>query len=99
MQARARRFTTRYFILLVAKAETPYSRIGFIITRKVEPGAVKRNRLRRRLREIFRLNCTKLTKKIDLVIIARQGATLREFSDVHDEILSSLAKGGHLVLR
>ncbi len=95
VQAKGTRVSSRHFIFLIAAADSTQSRIGFIITRKAEPSSVRRNRMRRRLREIFRNNRQKLTKKIDLVIIARKGAAQREYGEIREEVLGVLSRGGY----
>jgi len=50
-----------------------YSRLGLIVAKKVERRAVKRNRAKRILREIFRMNQRdEKTIKLDLVIRLRR---------------------------
>lgn len=48
-------------------------RLGLTVSRKVG-GAVVRNRVKRRVREWFRLSRAQLSAGVDLVVIARRGA-------------------------
>jgi ribonuclease P protein component len=52
----------------------PYSRLGIVVGRKYG-GAVQRNRIKRLLREAFRLNRERLPAGVDLVCAPRAGGT------------------------
>ena len=61
-------------------------RIGITITKKVDKRAARRNRLRRRLKECFRLIRPKLQgQPMDLVLVAKSGACEKDFSQVRSE--------------
>ena len=55
------------------------TRLGLTVSSKVG-NAVLRNRIRRRLRELFRAQKSSLPKGIDLVLIARQAAAEADFA-------------------
>ncbi len=60
-------------IIYTRESDLPYPRLGLSVSRKFGP-AVHRNRLRRLIREAFRLTTSELPGGIDLVIIPRSGA-------------------------
>jgi ribonuclease P protein component len=69
-----RRIQNEHFIAIFSPSQHGRSRIGLTVTRKVGP-AVKRNRIKRLVREHFRLNRHHLAGHWDINIIAkRQGA-------------------------
>lgn len=68
--SQARRFSTRYFILLVQNTNHPPPRIGLTVSRKTG-NAVVRSRIKRVIREFFRLQRSCLTPNIHCVIIAK----------------------------
>ncbi len=61
-------------------------RIGVVTSRRVG-GAVQRNLVRRRLREIFRASRTRISDGLWLVVSAKHGAAEAGFSELRDEWL------------
>ncbi len=61
----------RHFIAVVAKSPFERTRLGVTVSRKVGP-AVTRNRIKRYLREHFRLNKHDIKGKLDINIIAKK---------------------------
>ncbi len=76
-------------------AELP-ARIGFITSRRVG-GAVVRNRVRRRLRELVRHSRPVLRPGIWIVLIARQHASRASFDALRDEWNRLAERAGILV--
>ena len=76
------------FMLLsvLPPAASGAARIGIITSRRVG-GAVERNRVRRRLREIVRAELAHLLPGAWLVIVARQRAGGAEFAELREEWL------------
>ena len=75
---------------------TGHPRVGLIVP-KFQSSAVARNRLRRRLREIWRQELQSHQPAWDLVIKARREAYAASFSDLRDELLAwqrSVARAG-----
>ena len=61
------------FTVYAAKRETGDARLGITVSRRVSTKAVRRNRLKRRVRESFRYHKQPLVG-LDLVVIARPDA-------------------------
>ena len=57
----------RYVQVVSTPAQQTSGRVGYVISRKVMPRAVDRNRLKRRLREFLR-NAGSPVRKLDVVI-------------------------------
>ena len=76
-----------------------HNRVGYTVSTKLGH-AVVRNRVRRRLREIYRLNSSQLKTGWDIVIVARSRCVGAEYSrmDAAIEKYGPL-KGGWLALK
>lgn len=59
--------------------------MGLVVSKKSIPGAVERNRIKRVLREIFRLNKT-LFGSTDVVFVAKKGSEKLDYSLAMKEI-------------
>ena len=70
-----------------------YNRLGFTVTSKVGK-AVTRNRVRRRLRAIYRLHEGGLNPGFDIVIVARTRAASATYQKLEAETLAACRKLG-----
>lgn len=68
------------------------SRFAIMISTKVSKSAVKRNRLRRQIREIIRLNLPKIKGGLDFTFIVRPEAKGANYQALEKVILSGLKK-------
>jgi ribonuclease P protein component len=82
-----------------ARAESDDSgltRIGFSVSRRVG-GAVVRNRVKRRLRELMRRKLARIAPGYDLVITARPGAADARMETLEQEVARLLARARLLI--
>ncbi len=79
--SRGKSLVTRYFVIYYLPQKLGYHRIGFTVSRKIG-GAVVRNRVRRRLKEMFRLISPGLPRSADIVIVARGQAKAGNFAQM-----------------
>ena len=77
------------------KDGSPLRRLG-LITSGTLGTAVKRNRLKRRLRELFRLNKHRLAPGIDVIFMPRKPAISLDFAELEKVALSLFSKAGAL---
>ena len=84
-----------YFAVYCRQTRRPYSRLG--ITTGVKLGkAVKRNFVRRRIRELYRTNEDKLLPGFDIVVVARTRAIQGRSADLERSFLKLMKKLGIL---
>lgn len=74
------------------------SRFCFVVSNKVHKKAVYRNRLRRRIREVVRLNRESLKGHYDVVVLAKPNKEIlaRTYQELREEILYVFRKTGML---
>ena len=83
-QAQGKRLYTRHFGVTLAPPAAAVPRLGVVVTKRLGK-AVKRNRVKRLLREFFRRHHTELPA-VDLVIMAKKGAEALEYQQVEAEL-------------
>ena len=91
LYSKGRNAALPYFAVYCRKTGRPYSRLG--LTTGVKLGnAVKRNRVRRRMRELYRTNESKLRPGYDIVMVARTRAIFARYSDLESSFLRLMKK-------
>jgi ribonuclease P protein component len=79
--AQAKKRHGPHLLFLARENGSGHSRIGLTVSRKVG-GAVERNRIKRLLRDSFRRIKQDIHPSLDLVVIARKGATELDYLTV-----------------
>ncbi len=91
IQRQGRRCHSQHFTFLFRRNQLGLSRLGITASRKVG-SAVKRNRIKRLLREFFRLNKASLGCFGDILLIVRKGIPDLSYQEVKielDELLTT----------
>ena len=84
-----------YLVLYARPNRLTTNRMGITVGKKLGK-AVIRNRVRRRLREIYRRNEAQFTPGWDIVVVARSRCVGADFSKMENAYLSLAAKAGLL---
>lgn len=83
--------------LIIARNDAGIPRLGLAVSRKVG-GAVARNRVKRRLREIFRRERGLLPEPLDIVVVPQAGVDRLTFAELREQFLRAVGqwrpKGG-----
>lgn len=85
-------FFSFYFRLKYLANNQELSRFGIVVSTKVSKRANKRNRIKRQIREIIRLNKTKIKFGYDLIIFVKNSALNQKYQDLERDLGSILAK-------
>ncbi len=93
--AQGRRYIGRHMVLWLREGPDSAGRLGVVSSRRIG-GAVKRNRTRRRLRELFRLNRWRLSGMADVVIVARTGCAEAPWAELNAEFVALARRAGLL---
>ena len=87
-----------YFVMYARRNRSDINRIGITAGKKLGH-AVGRNRIRRRLREIYRLNEDKFAPGWDIVVVARSRCVDADFQKLTRAYLSLAEKAGVLQIK
>lgn len=79
----------RAFVVITAASSRGRSRLGITASRKVG-GAVVRNRVKRRVREVFRRHQQRLQPPRDVVVIVRPSAAGASYAELERELCAAL---------
>lgn len=81
----AKRIRCAFLTLLYCSNGLPYSRIGLAVSNKHAGSVVKRNRIKRQIREYFRLHLAQI-KGLDFVVISRKGIEQAEILEIKQNL-------------
>ncbi len=88
---RGDKIQSTYFVLYMLENGRPHHRLGITASRKIG-GAVVRNRIKRRLREIFRTNKQAIFPHCDLVVNAKRSAARARNHQIQEDILKGILR-------
>jgi len=88
---RGKSAVSQYAVVYCRRNGGTHNRLGITVSTKIG-GAVQRNLVRRRLKEIYRLNEDKITPGYDVVIVARTKSRFAGFYELEKSVLSIFKK-------
>ena len=88
-------FSGPYLVLYARKNRTGGNRVGITVSKKLGKAHI-RNRIRRRLREVYRLNEDRFLPGWDIVLVGRGKALDGDFEAIVKSFLSLAGKAGIL---
>ena len=84
-----------YLVVYYRRNGQTTNRVGFTVSAKLG-NAVTRNRVRRQLREIYRLNSARLKNGIDMIIVARSRCVNGDYKKMDSAFVTACDKLGLL---
>lgn len=91
MYAKAKSGVSPYLVVYFRPNKRGHNRLGVTVSAKLGH-AVVRNRVRRRIREIFRLSQGQLKQGYDVIVVARGRSVQAEYKELERAFLRTCAK-------
>ena len=89
-------YASAYLVLYARRNRTGTNRVGITVSKKLGKAHI-RNRVRRRVREVYRLNEAAFRPGWDIVVVVRSKAIDASFSQLTESYLSLAKKAGLLL--
>jgi ribonuclease P protein component len=84
-------YTNNLLVMYIAKNKSDYNKVGFSVSKKVG-NSVERNKVRRRIKECFRLNSFDIKKGYNIVFVSRVRAKDASYSELERAMISIFKK-------
>jgi ribonuclease P protein component len=79
------RFASRNLVLFMQKSGRTSHRLGIVVKKEIGP-ATYRNRMKRYIREFFRLHKHQIKSSYDIILMAKKGCTINRYQEVEEEL-------------
>ena len=90
---KGRNAASKYVVVYCGRNGKAENRLGITVSTKLG-GAVQRNRIRRRLKEVYRLNERSLRMGYDIVLVARMRSRAAGWKELESSVLALFDKLG-----
>lgn len=80
-----RRSSSRNFILFIQHNENAFHRLGIVAKKEIGP-ATFRNRIKRYIREFFRLHKRQIRGSYDIILMIKKGCSINRYQEAEEEL-------------
>ena len=80
-----RRRSSRNFKLFIQEGENTFHRLGIVVKKEIGPAAF-RNRMKRYIREFFRLHKHEMKGSYDVILMIKRGCSLDRYQEAEKEL-------------
>jgi ribonuclease P protein component len=80
-----KRLASKHYIIFLLENEREYHRLGIVAKKEIGPANL-RNRMKRYLREFFRLHKHQIKGTLDLIILVKKGSLPGRYSETEEEL-------------
>jgi ribonuclease P protein component len=80
-----RRITSRNFILFMKQNRNAFHRLGIVVKKEIG-AATFRNRIKRYVREFFRLHKHEMKGSFDAVLLVKKGCSVNRYTEAEEEL-------------
>lgn len=88
---KGKNYWNKYVVMYAMKNGKDYTRVGFSLTRKYG-NSVERNRTRRRMKEIYRLNSDRVIGGYDLIFIPKMRTKNSSYNEIENAMINLLKR-------
>lgn len=88
---RGKSYADRFLIMYIVPNNSQCNKVGFSVSKKVG-NSVKRNKIKRRLKESFRLNSVNIKTGYSIVFIPRAQISKAEYKDIENSMINLFKK-------
>jgi ribonuclease P protein component len=90
------RYDNDFLFLKIFKNNLKISRFGFIVSRKISKKANIRNKIKRQISEIIKLELPKIEKGFDIILLTKPGIEKINFKKIKENLKKILRKANLL---
>lgn len=89
-------FSNEFFLVKLHPNRFPNNRFAVIVNKKISKKAVIRNKIKRQIREIIRINQGQLKTGFDIIVIVKKDLTRESYKNIEQNLLHLFKRAGLL---